>query len=177
MSTRAHRRIINEIADEIKRAEVIKRLYSSHYCTTCSYGELKESIVSAHSFRVFDPSGYVKYLVGYLIGCKKDLIDPYYDTSYNRKICRDGDDACQHCCANCKYGDPIIVEILRQRKSGVARKWEHMPPQNCTVYRTFYRCRNRSRMEHYEEGTVMCTYIRCKYYEKAEGDGSHVKDE
>lgn len=176
MSTRAYRRIINEAADEIKRAEVIKKLYSSNHCITCSYGELKESVISAHSFRILDPSGYIKYLVGYLIGCQKDLIDPYYDTSYSRKICKDGDDTCTHCCTNCKYGEPIIVEILHEHKTGIARKWDHVPPKNCTVYRTFYRCRNRSRMEHYEEGTVMCPYIRCKFYESVEGGATNVED-
>lgn len=166
MSTRARRRLINEIADEIKRKEIEDRLYRSHSCTTCSFGELKESIISAHSFRVFDPSNSIKYIVGYLIGCKKELIDPYYDTSYSRKICRSGDDTCTHSCAKCKYGEEIIVEILHERKSGIARKWEHMPPKNCTVYRIFYRCTNGCRMEHYEKGTVMCPYVRCEYYEE-----------
>ena len=175
MSIRARRRLINEIADEIKRKEVADRLYRSNYCTTCSFGDLKESVISAHSFRVFDPSNSVKYLVGYLIGCKKDLIEPYYDTSYSRKICREGDDNCTQCCATCRYAEPVVVGILHERKSGIARRWQHMPPQNCTVHRTFYRCTNGRRMEHYEKGTVMCTYIRCEYYEKAEGE-TNVKN-
>ena len=164
---RTRRKIAQEEMDKIQDEERKKRLYHTYHCNNCSVCVRRESIISANSFRIFDPSGTIKYIVGYHYTCRRDIVQPYYDTAYHNKRCREGNAQCVRTCETCKFGEPVIVKILHERKSGVARKWEHMPPQNCTVYRTFYRCRNVSRMQHFEEGTVMCSYMRCKYYRKA----------
>lgn len=169
MKVKMNRRKISQVlmthAEQDSRVEHIK-----HYrCSTCSKAIRVEDIIRADNFRVIDPSGEVRYLVGYRFSCSDYLIEPFYDSRCSG-TCQHGDNCSPENCSTCRYAIPYLVQIENDTpKIGKARKWAKPPHGNCTTFRTVYRCTNLIRMEQFNEGTFMCAYVKCDKYENKEG--------
>ena len=146
-------------------------------CKACSKAIRQEDVISARSFRVVDPSGMVKYLVGYRVSCRDNCIVPYYDTPRCVNECVHGDDLCGESCQTCEYAIPYIVGIESGSPKGKSgKRWSKPPKKTVSVTRILYQCTNSLRMEQFNTGTFMSAYIRCKYYSRKEGK-LHVQNE
>jgi len=168
MKQRMNRQKISQLQMDRAEHEMKRNMTKTYNCVSCSKAIREEDIITADAFRIMDPGGEVRYLVGYRFSCSKDLIKPFYDARY-RCMCTQGDDASAHNCQTCMYSEPYMVQILNEvPKGGKAKKWAKPPKNNCIAHRILYRCKNLIRMEQFNEGTFMCAYIKCDHYKKRE---------
>lgn len=154
-----------KMATRIKNEKIREELYKSFNCMTCSRAIRCEYTATPKQFKIRDPSGTVTGLVIYRVVCTDNHVTPFEDSPDGTPAvyCRVGNDKCQGSCQNCKYSEPLMIGLPIPYK--IARRGN---TSTLTISRIVYRCTNVKRMEHFDSGTVMSSYICCRFYESKE---------
>ena len=126
-----------------------------HYCRSCAKCRKEEKV------QTLDELGCkckdITKLVTYRFICNHPTEGSNMNPDSENNFCRSGTKLKNYNsevrCSNCYYAQVRILDFGKDKKG-------------CHRYRLVYLCSNGKRMEHYEKGTAMSSYISCKFYER-----------